>query len=87
MWLKRFVIVVPSLALPLMPTDWGMYIPTWIELAITAAAFAGFALIFTLVAKLFPIISVWEMKEGWEHAHEASAPATLNLETGGAGDD
>ncbi len=94
MWLKRFVIVVPSLALPLMPTDWGMYAPTWIELAITAAAFAGFALIFTLVAKLFPIISVWEMKEGWERASEASSPAdlavqpaALNLEPGGAGDD
>ena len=46
MWLKRFVIVVPSLALSLLPIGWGVYIPTWVELAITAAAFAAFALIF-----------------------------------------
>ncbi len=66
MWLKRFVIVVPSLGLPLMPADWAVYRPSWVEISITAAAFAGFALLFTVFAKLFPIISVWEVEEGWE---------------------
>ena len=76
MWLKRFVIVVPSLAVPLMPYEWGAYAPTWVELSITAAAFAGFALIFTLFAKVFPIISVWEVQEGWEHeGAPVAAPA------------
>ncbi|MCL5998400.1 MAG: polysulfide reductase NrfD [Chloroflexi bacterium] len=93
MWLKRFVIVVPSLALPLLPTEWGVYIPTWVEIAISAAAFAGFALIFTLATKLIPIISVWEMKEGWERGLTARAPeparsaptlAPLAADTGGA---
>ncbi len=75
MWLKRFVIVVPSLGRPLMPYDWGIYWPSWVEISITAAAFAGFALIFTLFAKLFPIISVWEIEEGWEReTATASAP-------------
>ena len=63
MWIKRFIIVVPSLSLPLMPYGWGVYAPTWVELAITAASFAGFALVFTLFSKLFPLISVWEMRE------------------------
>ncbi len=66
MWLKRFVIVVPSLEVPLMPYEWGRYSPTWVEYAITLGAFAGFALIFTLFAKFFPIVSVWEVAEGWE---------------------
>lgn len=96
MWLKRFVIVVPSLGLPLMPYEWGTYWPTWVEIAITAGAFAGFALIFTLFAKLFPIISIWEMKEGWEvEAARAplSAPATgrairpATMEPGGMSDE
>jgi Ni/Fe-hydrogenase subunit HybB-like protein len=65
MWLKRFVIVVPSLEVPLMPYEWGVYSPTWVEYAITLGAFAAFALIFTLFAKVFPIISVWEVAEGW----------------------
>ncbi|TAK20675.1 MAG: polysulfide reductase [Chloroflexota bacterium] len=67
MWLKRYVIVVASLGLPQMPYEWGGYRPTWVEFSITAAAFAGFGLIFTLFAKTFPILSVWEIKEGWEH--------------------
>ncbi len=66
MWLKRFVIVVPSMALPLMPYEWGVYRPTWVEWSITAAAFAGFALVFIVLARLFPVISVWEVAEGWE---------------------
>ena len=66
MWIKRFLIVVPTLSLPLMPYGWGVYRPTWVEMAITAASFAGFALIITVFVKLFPIISVWEMSEGWE---------------------
>ncbi|MBI3973799.1 MAG: polysulfide reductase NrfD [Chloroflexi bacterium] len=65
MWLKRFVIVVPSLELPLMPYEWGVYWPSWVEISITVAAFAGFALLFTLFAKLFPIVSAWEVAEGW----------------------
>ncbi len=67
MWIKRFLIVVPSLSLPLMPYGWGVYRPTWVEMAITGASFAGFALIITVFAKLFPIISISEMEEGWGH--------------------
>jgi len=67
MWIKRFIIVVPTLTVPLLPYSWGVYNPTWVEYAITAASFAGFALIITVFVKLFPIISVTEMEEGWEH--------------------
>ena len=80
MWLKRFVIIVPSMALPLMPYAWGSYRPTWVEWSITAAAFAGFGLIFVLFARVFPVISVWEMVEGWEvrakRGIEVPAPAS-----------
>jgi molybdopterin-containing oxidoreductase family membrane subunit len=68
MWLKRFVIIVPSMALPLMPWEWGTYRPTWVEWSITAATFAAFVLVFVVLARLFPVISVWEVREGWEHA-------------------
>ncbi|MGE5460259.1 MAG: NrfD/PsrC family molybdoenzyme membrane anchor subunit [Solirubrobacterales bacterium] len=66
MWLKRLVIVVPSMALPLMPYEWGSYHPTWVEYSITAAGFAGFALVFAVLARIFPVVSVWEIREGWE---------------------
>jgi Ni/Fe-hydrogenase subunit HybB-like protein len=68
MWIKRFVIVVPSLSDPLMPTAWGTYTPSVVEILISFGSLAGFALIITIFAKLFPIISISEMEEGWEAA-------------------
>ncbi len=76
MWLKRFVIVIPSMAVPLMPYEWGSYRPTWVEWSITAAAFAGFALLFVLFARVFPVISVWEVEEGWEVESAKRGPLT-----------
>ena len=70
MWVKRFVIVVPTLQVPLMPFEIGNYTPTWVEWSITAASFAGFVLIFALFAKLIPGISVWEMVEENKEAEE-----------------
>ena len=93
MWIKRFIIVVPTLSLPLLPYEWGVYTPSWVEIAITVASFGGFALTLTLFTKLFPIIPVWEMKEGWEQekakqsapsAGLADGPTTLTPQTGGA---
>ncbi len=87
MWIKRYIIVVPSLANPLMPYEWGAYTPTSTELIITVASFAGFALIITLFAKFFPIVSVWEMQEGWERASEPEpAPAYAGAAEAPAGD-
>ncbi|MBI4304671.1 MAG: polysulfide reductase NrfD, partial [Chloroflexi bacterium] len=63
MWIKRFVVVIPSLQVPLMPFEFGAYTPTWVEWSITAAAFAAFILIFAIAAKVIPLISVWEVAE------------------------
>jgi hypothetical protein len=65
-------------------------------LTITVAAFGGFALLFTLFTKLFPIISVWEMREGWEVEQSSAVPVsasptlrplTSNPQIGGEGHD
>ncbi|MHA1991774.1 MAG: NrfD/PsrC family molybdoenzyme membrane anchor subunit [Candidatus Hodarchaeales archaeon] len=63
MWLKRFIIVVPSLARPFVFQEWTIYTPTWVEWAITIAAAAGFVLFYSVFAKLFPLISLWELEE------------------------
>ena len=61
MWLKRFIIVVPTLQVPMMPFEFGTYTPTWVEISIGAATLAGFVLMFTLAAKFIPSISIWEV--------------------------
>ena len=66
MWLKRYIIVVPTLASPFMPVRQGAnlaYIPTWVEWSITAGGFAAFLLMFILFSKVFPIISIWEVDQ------------------------
>ncbi|MEE9399372.1 MAG: NrfD/PsrC family molybdoenzyme membrane anchor subunit [Dehalococcoidales bacterium] len=63
MWIKRFVIIIPTLQVPLMPFEFGSYTPTWVEWSITAGAFAAFVLIFAIFAKLVPLISIWEVAE------------------------
>jgi len=63
MWLERFLIVVPTMMTPQMGFSWNLYTPTWVEWSITAAGFAGFALLCAVFSKLFPIISMWEMSE------------------------
>ena len=71
MWLKRYVIVVPTLASPFMPVvrPAGQplsYVPTWVEWSITAGAFAGFCLLYLLFSKVFPIVSIWEVRGAGE---------------------
>lgn len=60
MWLERFNIVVPTLALPQLPYAWGQYSPTWVEISTTAASFAGVILVYVVFTRTFPIITIWE---------------------------
>jgi len=77
MWLERFSVVVASLAVPQLDYPWGVYLPTWVEFSITAAGFAGFILIYLAFTKLFPIISMWENREGQvERQEEETAEKT-----------
>ena len=76
MWLERFVIVVSSASHPRSQQMWdlGTYSPSTVEIAITAAQFAAFVLMYALFAKLFPLVSIWEVQE------EALAPENLGEE-------
>ena len=62
MAMERFLIVVPVMRVPLMPYEPANYFPTWVEWSIIAGAVAGFALIISIFAKLFPVISIWEVR-------------------------
>ncbi|MBI4210151.1 MAG: hypothetical protein HY544_01420, partial [Candidatus Diapherotrites archaeon] len=84
MWYKRFVIVVPALARPGMPGgEWAVYAPTWVEISITAAALAGFMLLFALFSKIFPIISMWEVREGEHVETQTEVPGTKTTSISG----
>ena len=86
MWVKRYLILVPTLQTPFIPAQSAginpHYFPSIVEITITAGAFAGFMLLYTLFSRIFPILSIWETVEDAEEAAErapvrAPAPAVL----------
>ena len=67
MWLERFIIIVPTLANPrLHQYQTGDYLPSIVEIGIMVGCFALFALFYVLFSKLFPIVSITEVREGRE---------------------
>jgi molybdopterin-containing oxidoreductase family membrane subunit len=77
MWLKRYIIVVPTLSSPFMPPSLApgtylTYFPTVVEWTITASAFAASCLFYIIFSKIFPIVSIWEVAET---AQDEPAPA------------
>jgi Ni/Fe-hydrogenase subunit HybB-like protein len=68
LWVNRYIIVIPTLETPFLPIQdtrmaWLKYSPTWVEWALTFAGVAVFAMLFMLVSKIAPIISISEMQE------------------------
>jgi molybdopterin-containing oxidoreductase family membrane subunit len=64
MFAERYLIVVPSLSRGRFEFVWANYTPTWVELSILAGSFAGFTLLYLLFTKIFPVVAIWEVKEG-----------------------
>ncbi|MEZ5020335.1 MAG: polysulfide reductase [Bacteroidetes bacterium] len=67
-WFKRYIIVVPGQAHPNLPiqnvpVEWVVYKPTLIETAVTVASIVLVLIIITILAKLFPVVPIWEMAE------------------------
>ena len=58
LWVKRVIIVVPTLIHPNLPFDIGNYAPTWVEWSIIAGIFALGTLLYSLFVKVFPIIEL-----------------------------
>jgi molybdopterin-containing oxidoreductase family membrane subunit len=72
MWLERYTIVVPTLTNPRLPTAHMTYVPSLVEWAYLAACSAMFILLYMVFTKFFPIVSIWEVKEGREVAIQES---------------
>ncbi|MBI4202985.1 MAG: polysulfide reductase NrfD [Chloroflexi bacterium] len=65
MWLERFLIIVPGLARKQVWTfDWSTYHPSFIEVMIVVTAYALVFLLLLTFAKLFPLIPLFDIKEG-----------------------
>ncbi len=81
-WVKRYLIVVPTLLHPFMPIQevpgtWSTYFPNYVEFSVTAACLAGIFFVITIFSKLFPMMAVWEVEEGIEIEHDRQVAIEL----------
>lgn len=68
LWVKRYLIIVPTLESPLLPIqdlrpEYVDYSATWVEWALTISGVASFLLFFFLIAKFMTIIPVSDMSD------------------------
>jgi Ni/Fe-hydrogenase subunit HybB-like protein len=62
MWFERFVIIVTSLHRDYMPSNWGYFIPTWVDIWTFVGTFGLFLTLFLLFMRFLPMIAISEVK-------------------------
>jgi len=74
MWFERFVIIVTSLHRDYLTSSWTMYKPTIVEFGLLIGTLGIFFTAFLLFIRVFPVISISEvksiMKTGDQHKHK-----------------
>lgn len=62
MWFERFVIIVTSLHRDFLPSSWGYFRPTWVDMCTFAGTIGLFLTLFLLFARFLPMIAISEVK-------------------------
>lgn len=62
MWMERFVIIVVSLGREYLPSGWGMYRPTVVDVMMLAGSFGLFFMLFLLFCRFLPMVAMAEVK-------------------------
>ena len=62
MWFERFVIIVTSLAQDFLPSSWGHYSPSWVEIWTFIGTHGIFLSLFLLFMRFLPMIAMSEVK-------------------------
>lgn len=69
MWFERFVIVITSLSQDYLPSSWGYFTPTWVDIWMLIGSFGLFMTLFLLFIRFLPVIAMAEVKGVMPQAH------------------
>ncbi|MBK7558030.1 MAG: hypothetical protein IPI54_06980 [Chitinophagaceae bacterium] len=74
LWVKRYLIIVPTLESPALPMqetrmEYVKYAATWPEWALTIAGIASFLLFFTIMSKFVTVVPVSGLEDTFHHPH------------------
>ncbi len=86
MWFERFVIVVTSLSRDFLPSSWGYFTPTPVDLAMLVGSFGLFFTLFLLFCRYLPMVAMAEVKTVLPHRPADGyweSPAGIRTESGG----
>jgi Ni/Fe-hydrogenase subunit HybB-like protein len=86
LWIKRYLIIVPTLESPLLPmqdtrTEYVHYSATWVEWALTGAGIATFLLFFTIMSKFVTMVPISEFSNR-EMPEETAVPKIIVKDKG-----
>ena len=76
MYTERFLIVATSLSRQYLPDAWGLYVPSAVEISILVGTLALFTTLFLLFVKIFPSVSMYEVKETMDTPKKIPAAAS-----------
>ncbi|HTI71322.1 MAG TPA: NrfD/PsrC family molybdoenzyme membrane anchor subunit [Candidatus Limnocylindria bacterium] len=62
MWFERFVIIVTSLHRDYLPSSWGYFTPSWVDVFTFVGSFGLFMTLFLLFIRFLPAIAIGEVK-------------------------
>jgi len=68
MWFERFVIIVTSLTADFLPSSWGYFSPTIIDVGCFVGSFGLFGTLYCLFVRFVPQVSITEVKGVMEQA-------------------
>ncbi|NLX94971.1 MAG: polysulfide reductase NrfD [Rhodopirellula sp.] len=71
MWFERFVIVVTSLSRDFLPSSWGYFRPTAVDITMLVGSFGLFFTLFLLFCRYLPMVAMAEVKSILPHRHAA----------------
>ncbi len=74
MWFERFVIIVTSIHRDYLPSSWGSYAPTLIEILTLAGSFGLFFTLFLLFIRFVPVIAIAEVKGTLRYTRSQGEP-------------
>jgi Ni/Fe-hydrogenase subunit HybB-like protein len=72
MWLERFMLIVTSLYRDYVPSSWGLFYPTFWDIAFLAGSVGLFFVLFLLFVRVAPVVSMFELRRAIRSPVEAS---------------
>jgi len=73
MWFERFVIIALGLHRDFLPSNWGSYYPSYVEVLTLLGSFGLFCTLFLLFCRYLPMVAMAEIKSVLPQAHAGHA--------------